>query len=149
MAYVLVKTGPDDLEKVGDELKLKDPSKELDADDVAKPQKLDDIEQNEIEKIIKEIESDPDAEAGFWYKVYQQSGAKKTLLFYHLKTGQIPQKDLGPESDFDDSVRPIQRAMIIQIQILTTRNWTAINLSLKGRSKIRKLSRSMTSCHLH
>ena len=53
-----------------------------------------------------EIEKNSESEAGYWYKVYQQTGSKETLLFYHLKTGQIPQEDLGPESDFDDANPP-------------------------------------------
>ena len=49
------------------------------------------------------IRDSPDVEAGYWYKVYQKVGEQDRLLFYHLKTGEIPQSDQAPEADFLDA----------------------------------------------
>ena len=52
-------------------------------------------------------EEDETAEAGIWYKIFidysDESGKKDELLFYYYKTGQEPQEDLGPESDFESA----------------------------------------------
>ena len=109
--YVQVEVGPDDIEEVGDELQLTDPSKELpalaDAEETDVNAELeedeDEIDANDVESIIEKIESDPDVEAGYWYKVYQKVGEQDRLLFYHLKTGEIPQNDQAPEADFLDA----------------------------------------------
>ena len=101
--FVLVNVSADDLETVGDELQLRDPSDVLADDPDSDPEKIDDdIRSNEVEKIIREIEESPDAEAGYWYKVFSDSGDEKELLFYHLKTGELPETDQSDEAG-DDS----------------------------------------------
>ncbi len=92
-----------DLEEFGDDIRIKDPTREYAQADDAEAFELDDsIGENEIEKIILEIERKRGAEAGYWYKVFKDyRNRDDELFFYHLKTGEIPQPDTGPASDFD------------------------------------------------
>jgi len=115
LSYVAVRIGVLDDDEDNDpaefiieidgELILKDPTADYQPlEEDAKPEKLD-ANQNEIAAIIAQIEADPNAEAGLWYKIFidyeDGSGKKDKVLFYHFKTGERPSEELGPRSDFD------------------------------------------------
>jgi len=110
LCYVMVKVTADDIEEVAGELKLTDPSKELDAVDGKEITEVNnsnddddaEVEEGDIESIIEVIERDPKAEAGYWYKVFLKTNGESRLLFYHLKTGDVPQSDEAPSPDFLD-----------------------------------------------
>lgn len=105
LKWVRVKIPLADLESFGDEVRLKDPTKiYLKAAD-AKEFEIDaEIGENEIEKIIRAIETNRETEAGYWYKVFKDyQNRDDELFFYHLKTGEVPQLDEGPESNFLDT----------------------------------------------
>ena len=103
--WVLVEVPISDLEEIGDEIKLKDPTKVFsNADDAAINDLPDDIGENEVEKIIEAIETDTEAESGYWYKVFKDySNRDDELFFYHFKTGESQSSDTTPQSDFESS----------------------------------------------
>ncbi len=105
LKWVRVRIPLNELESFGDEVRLKDPTKiYLRAAGASEFQIDDKIGENEIEKIIREIETNREAEAGYWYKVFKDyQNRDDELFFYHLKTGEIPQPDEGPQSDFLES----------------------------------------------
>ncbi len=100
----------DHMLEVDGELILKDPQIEYDPlnkDEL--PEIITEADKNEYQKIIEKIENDPNAETGLWYKVfidYRDPGKKDELLFYYYKTGERPDQDLGPASDFQEPSPP-------------------------------------------
>jgi hypothetical protein len=95
-----------ELEEVGDEIRLKDPTKIFSPTKDADVNDLDDeIGENEVEKIIQEIETDQEAESGYWYKVFKDyENRDDELFFYHYKTGeQTDSADTNEELDPEKS----------------------------------------------
>ena len=104
LSWVPVEVEAKDLIAIGDELILKNPDEDFAPAKEAAVVRLEGVEKNEIQEIITQIEEDPKAEAGVWYKIFldydDRSGKKDELLFYYFKTGQkSDEPDLGPESD--------------------------------------------------
>ena len=118
LSWVPVEVDADDLIAIGDELILKNPDEDFTPAKEAAVVRLEGVEKNEIQEIINQIEEDPKAETGVWYKIFidydDRSGKKDELLFYYFKTGQkSDQPDLGPESDLggqDDGGQPVPEA---------------------------------------
>ena len=104
LKWTRVKIPLDELESFESELRLKDPTKDYEQAEGAKEFQLDDdIGENEVERIINAIEIQPDAEPGYWYKIFKDyRNRDDELFFYHLKSGELPQPDTGPESDFSE-----------------------------------------------
>ncbi|MDG2012133.1 MAG: hypothetical protein P8J33_01415, partial [Pirellulaceae bacterium] len=100
LKFALVKVDAADLILIGEELRLKDPTivYESAQDDII--ELPNEIKPNDLIKIYQAIEENPEAEAGYWYKVLND---KDELLFYYLKKGSAPIEDVGPESDFGTS----------------------------------------------
>ncbi len=116
-----------DLEAYGEEVRLKDPSQFYpDAPDAMEFSIGNEIGENETEKIIRQIESNRNAEPGYWYKVFKDyKNRDDELFFYHLKTGDVPQPDFGPESDFQDlppRSQPVPESNSSGSELLSTPN---------------------------
>ncbi len=111
LKWVQVTIELEDLEEFGDEVRIKDPTKVFAKSDGAEIVDLDDeIGENEVEKIIEDIEKNEKAESGYWYKVFKDyQNRDDELFFYHFKTGdsqiqsdQADDSQLNPEaSDLD------------------------------------------------
>ncbi|MCP4095984.1 MAG: hypothetical protein GY748_07055, partial [Planctomycetaceae bacterium] len=107
--YVLVKVSPEDIQEVGGELRLTNPSLELEGVKGSEARISSDEGGNDVEEIIQQIEQDPNAEAGYWYKVYQKNGNQMRLLFYHLKIGKEATTDDGTDANGADQDLPSQK----------------------------------------
>ncbi|MFK7768037.1 MAG: beta strand repeat-containing protein [Mariniblastus sp.] len=100
LKWVQVSIPLSNLEEFGNEVRIKDPTKVFPKSDDAETNELpDQIGENEVEKIIDEIESSKKAEPGYWYKVFKDyQNRDDELFFYHLKTGDMESGD----SKFDN-----------------------------------------------
>ena len=99
-----------ELEETDGDVRLKDPTKifgkseSADINDFA-----DDVGDNEVGEIIKAIETNQKAEAGYWYKVFKDyRNRDDELFFYHYKTGEAQESDQDPNSDLDSRPKPSQ-----------------------------------------
>ena len=113
---------PEDIEDVDGELILKKPL--VDYEPLSpneSPKQLEGVSRNQYEEIISQIEADPDAEVGLWYKIFLEQGneSKKEdeLLFYYYKTGKEQEQRIEPESDFrsDSSTDALDQPELEQI----------------------------------
>ncbi|MEM9941702.1 MAG: hypothetical protein AAF939_08940, partial [Planctomycetota bacterium] len=87
LRWVLVTIPMDEIEEISGELRLVNPSRFYAADPVSDVFNLPDVGENEVEKIIREIESNPNAEPGFWYRIFKDyRNRDDELFFYHFKT---------------------------------------------------------------
>ena len=89
LKWVQVTIPLSELEESGEDVRIKDPTKAYPKSQDAEINELDDeIGDNEVEKIINEIESDKVAEPGYWYKIFKDyQNRDDELFFYHFKTG--------------------------------------------------------------
>ena len=96
LKWVQVTIPIDELEEAGDEIRLKDPTKVFATTEGAEVNEFEDeIGENEVEKIVEAIETNEDAEAGYWYKVFKDyDNRDDELFFYHLKSGEVNESDL-------------------------------------------------------
>ena len=99
----------DHILEVDGELILKNPEADYEPlNEGELPHPFEDADKNQVDKIIQEIENDPNAEAGLWYKIFINNvGKKDEFLFYYFKTGNQQTDDLGPESDFEKNAAEI------------------------------------------
>lgn len=103
LKWVLVEIPVTEMETSDGDVILKDPTKIYSPAEDADVNDLDDeIGENEVEKIIREIETDEKAESGYWYKVFKDyRNRDDELFFYHFKTGELQSTDSEPQSDFE------------------------------------------------
>ena len=100
LRWVQVEIPVDELKVVGDEVTLKQPSKLYPAVDDFTEQVFENVGENETDRIIDQIERAPNAEPGYWYRVfkaYDRGGDE--LFFYHYKTGEVDNAPTEPAAD--------------------------------------------------
>ena len=105
LKWVQVQVPLNELEEIEGDVRLKDPTKEYrNAKDAEVNELGDEIGDNEIEEIIKVIETNDKAEAGYWYKVFKDyRNRDDELFFYHFKTGEPQQPDEGSPNDIQSN----------------------------------------------
>ena len=90
LRWVQVEIPVNEMEMIGDEVSLKQPSKLYPAVEDAAEQTFQNVGENEPDRIINQIERSPDAEPGYWYRVFKTYDYRgDELFFYYYKTGEI------------------------------------------------------------
>ena len=107
LRWVQVEIPVDELELVGDEISLRQPSKLYPAAEDASEQDFEDVGENETDRIIGQIERSPIAEPGYWYRIFKAYDFRgDELFFYHYKTGEVDDAasdlETGDQSPSDD-----------------------------------------------
>ena len=107
LRWVQVEIPVDELELVGDEISLRQPSKLYPAAEDASEQDFEDVGENETDRIIGQIERSPIAEPGYWYRIFKAYDFRgDELFFYHYKTGEVDDAasdlETGDQSPNDD-----------------------------------------------
>ena len=107
LRWVQVEIPVDELELVGDEISLRQPSKLYPAAEDASEQDFENVGENETDRIIGQIERSPIAEPGYWYRIFKAYDYRgDELFFYHYKTGEVDdavsELDAGDESPSDN-----------------------------------------------
>ena len=89
LRWVQVEIPVDDLEMVGDEVILKEPTVLYPAIDDATEQAFENVGENETDRITEQIERSPSAEPGYWYRIFKAyENRNDELIFYYYKTGE-------------------------------------------------------------
>jgi len=116
LRWVQVEIPVDELELVGDEISLRQPSKLYPAAEDAAEQDFENVGENETDRIIGEIERSPIAESGYWYRIFKAYDYRgDELFFYHYKTGEVD----GAISDLEaDNESPIDDESIRDNELL-------------------------------
>ena len=100
LRWVHVEIPVDELEMVGDEVSLKQPSKLYPAAEDAAEQGFENVGENETDRIIGQIERSPDAEPGYWYRIFKAYDYRDDeLFFYYFKTGEVDDAVSDLEAD--------------------------------------------------
>ena len=100
LQWVQVTVPIEDLELIGEEVRLKQPTRFYAASEGSEEHDFDNVGENEIERIVQQIESSPDAEPGYWYRVFKSyDNRDDELFFYHYKTGETD----SPADSIDSS----------------------------------------------
>lgn len=100
LQWVQVAIPLDELEMADDEVQLKFPVRFYPASEAAEEHGFENVGDNETDRIVKQIESSPDAEPGYWYRIFKAyDNRDDELFFYYFKTGQT-------EPDNSDSAAP-------------------------------------------
>ena len=103
LRWVQAEIPVDEIEVMGDEVVLKQPSKLYPAVDDFNEQVFENVGENETDRIIDQIERSPAAEPGYWYRVFKAYDNRgDELFFYHYKTGEID--DLPSDPSTSDEV---------------------------------------------
>ena len=90
LRWVQVEIPIDQMEMVGDEVILKQPTTMYPALDDATEMVFENVGENETDRIAEQIERSPAAEPGYWYKIYKAyNNRNDELTFYYYKTGEI------------------------------------------------------------
>ena len=90
LRWVQVEIPIDDLEMVGDEVVLKQPTIVYPAVDDAAEMTFENIGENETDRIANQIERSPAAEPGYWYRIFKAyENRNDELIFYYYKTGEV------------------------------------------------------------
>ena len=103
LRWVQVEIPVDEMEMVGDEVVLKEPTVLYPAIDDAAEQVFENVGENETERIVEQIERSPAAEPGYWYRVFKAyQNRDDELIFYYYKTGEV--ESVPAEGDADDTL---------------------------------------------
>ena len=106
LRWVQVEIPVDELELVGDEVSLREPSKLYPAAEDAAEQDFENVGENETDRIIGQIERSPIAEPGYWYRIFKAYDYRgDELFFYHYKTGEVDaasELETGDDSPSDN-----------------------------------------------
>ena len=99
LRWVQAEIPVDEIEVMGDEVVLKQPSKLYPAVDDFNEQVFENVGENETDRIIDQIERSPAAEPGYWYRVFKAYDNRgDELFFYHYKTGEIDDLPSDPST---------------------------------------------------
>ena len=110
LRWVQVEVPIDDLEIVGDDVQLKEPTKLYPAIDDATEQVFENVGENETEEIANQIERSPEAEPGYWYRIFKAYDNRgDELFFYYYKTGEVD--DIPAESAQGEDPSPIDQGL--------------------------------------
>ena len=97
LRWVQVEIPIDDLEMVGDEVVLKQPTLLYPAIDDAAEQVFENVGENETDRIARQIERSPAAEPGYWYRIFKAyENRDDELIFYYYKTGEVESDSADP-----------------------------------------------------
>ena len=90
LRWVQVQIPIDDMEMVGDEVVLKQPTLLYPSIDDAAEQVFENVGENETDRIAEQIERSPAAEPGYWYRIFKAyQNRDDELIFYYYKTGEV------------------------------------------------------------
>ena len=99
LRWVQAEIPVDEIEVMGDEVVLKQPSKLYPAVDDFNEQVFENVGENETDRIIDQIERSPAAEPGYWYRVFKAYDNRgDESFFYHYKTGEIDDLPSDPST---------------------------------------------------
>ena len=97
LRWVQVKIPIDDLEMVGDEVVLKQPTLLYPAIEDANEQVFENVGENETDRIAEQIERSPSAEPGYWYRIFKAyENRDDEVIFYYYKTGEVDSAPTDP-----------------------------------------------------
>ena len=110
LRWVQVQIPVDEMEMVGDEVVLKQPTFLYPAIDDAAEQVFENVGENETDRIAEQIERSPAAEPGYWYRIFKAyENRDDELIFYYYKTGELD--DDTAEPDLGEDAAPVEEEL--------------------------------------
>ncbi len=111
LQWVQVAIPMDDLEMTGDEVVLKHPARFYPANEAAEEYGFENIGENETDRIVKQIEGSPEAEPGYWYRIFKSyENRDDELIFYYFKTGEADLSEGDASTDTPQNERRLEAA---------------------------------------